>query len=83
MIDFAEIEDVKENVQPLRAGRNAKELSKQVRGLKDQPLTSTVTIFEEGCKEWEGCKVCEGVYARHMGGGLNATSFNHNGNDWV
>ena len=53
MIDFAEIEDVKENVQPLRAGRNAKELSKQVRGLKDQPLTSTVSIFEEGCKEWE------------------------------
>jgi hypothetical protein len=52
-IDFAEIEDVKENVQPLRSGRNPKDLAKQVRGLKVQPLTSTVSVFEEACKEWE------------------------------
>jgi checkpoint serine/threonine-protein kinase len=52
-VDFAEIEVVKENVQPLRSGRNPKDLAKQVKGLKAQPLTSTVSVFEEACKEWE------------------------------
>ena len=53
VIDFAEIEDVKENVQPLRAGRNPKDLAKQVKGLKSQPLTNTVSVFEEASREWE------------------------------
>ena len=45
VIDFSEIEDVKENVQPLRAGRNPKDLAKQVKGLKSQPLTNTVSVI--------------------------------------
>jgi hypothetical protein len=53
VIDFSEIEDVKENVQPLRAGRNPKDLAKQVKGLKSQPLTNTVSVFEEASREWE------------------------------
>jgi hypothetical protein len=53
VIDFAEIEDVKENVQPLRAGRNPKDLAKQVKGLKSQPLTNTVSVFEQASREWE------------------------------
>jgi len=53
IIDFAEIEEVKENVQPLRSGRNPKDLAKQVKGLKAQPLSNTVSIFEEASKEWE------------------------------
>ena len=52
-IDFAEIEDVKENVQPLRSGRNPKDLAKQVKGLKAQPLSSTVSLFQAASEEWE------------------------------
>jgi checkpoint serine/threonine-protein kinase len=53
-MDFAQIELSKENVQPLATGRNVKALARQLKTMEESHSTSqTVSIFEEGCKDWE------------------------------
>ncbi|EKX40677.1 hypothetical protein GUITHDRAFT_51727, partial [Guillardia theta CCMP2712] len=48
-----QIEGSKENVQPLVGGRDVKKLTKQLKSLQCNPTSNTVSIFEEGCREWE------------------------------
>lgn len=48
-----QIEDSKENVQPLASGRDARKLAQQLKAQKEKPTQDTTSLFQEACKDWE------------------------------
>ena len=48
-----QIEQSKENVQPLAQGRDAAQLLARLQGMKEKPAENTTNIFSSACAEWE------------------------------
>ena len=52
-MDFEQIENSKENVQPLAAGRNVKALARALKAQEENSPEKTMSIFDDGCNEFE------------------------------
>lgn len=48
-----QIEQSKENVQPIASGRDAAQLAARLEGMNKKPVENTTNIFSAACAEWE------------------------------
>ncbi|KAJ1477417.1 Mad3/BUB1 homology region 1-domain-containing protein [Baffinella frigidus] len=53
VLEFEQIEQSKENVQPIASGRDAAQLAARLEGMNKKPVENTTNIFSAACAEWE------------------------------